>query len=118
MATATTPIGKLFQDAGFEQGISLNLSRAAAQVSATNLLGRHDAIFEIRACVCSHGGQEVSVMTTPKGVCWTERKPGSLRLTAALPGPYSTEEQREESRQQLATIVIALQSLIEEEVAA
>lgn len=116
MATVSTPIGKLFQDAGFEQGVSLNLSRIVAQVAAINLMDRIDAAFDLSPSNCSHGGQEARVMIKPREAEWTDGRTQHLR--ANLPGTQSNEEQRQESRDQLAAIVIALQGLIEEEISA
>jgi len=106
-----TPAGQAFFDAGIESHITLNLCRAQAQVLALNLLGKHHAVFEIQPTVVSHGGQEVSVMTKPRDADWMARI--GLRLHAPLPGPESTDEEREQSTQALARIVEALQDLID-----
>lgn len=106
-----TPAGQAFHDAGIESHITLNLCRAQAQVLAINLLGEHEAVFDIRPSILSHGGQEVSALTKPRDAEWTARI--GLRLHAYLPGPKSTDEEREQSQQQLARIVEALQELID-----
>ncbi|SDO71440.1 hypothetical protein SAMN04487957_110100 [Halomonas shengliensis] len=106
-----TPAGQALHDAGLQDGFTLNLMRAQSQVVVLNLLGQHNASCEVRDNIAAHGGQEVQVWTKPINARWLDGV--GLRVSVAIPGPESTEDQRQQSAQQLGHLCTALQELID-----